>query len=183
MPRYSLNVAHRRKPAGSPGSTGGRFVPGKRPDDQVPSDVLSLPIARRDTATQPSKTENRAFFDEIAYMASVGPEVERLITQRASALSAYDTSQDSITRTRAAANALFETLDECLQAGGHQERHARIALRIHGLQVRRVKTSRFWARRRGVAPRQLPQKVNTWDWWASGDDLLGLSLLPLKQKA
>ena len=182
MPRYSLDVPHRRKPAGSPGGTGGQFSSGRRPDDQVPIGVLSLPLTGQDTATKPSKPEARAFFDEIAYMASVGPEVERLIMQRASALSVDDTNQDTITRTREAATALFETLDECLKAGGHQERYARIALRKHGLKVQRIKTNRFWARRRGVAPRPRPHTVNTWDLWAAGDDLTGLSLLPFKQK-
>ena len=85
-------------------------------------------------------------------------------------------------RSRSAANALFESLNECLLAGGHNERYARAALRKHDLRVKRVRSNRFWARRRGMALRPRPHNVNTWDFWASGDDLTGLSLLPFKQK-
>ena len=153
--------------------------------------------------------EGRAFFDWLAYEASVGPEVERLAIQRADALVASDSAQreysdalgdsenklhgtshqrlnDQTMQTgkqfRETANNLFETLDGCLSQGGNREKYARVALRRQGLRVKRMRSNRFVGRSRGVVPgRGDIHAADEWTTWCEGGSLSGLTLLPIKQ--
>ena len=161
------------------------------------------------TLQEDTPGEGRAFFDWLAYEASVGPGVERLAIQRADALVASDSAQREYTdaladtenklhgtehqrvneqtaqtniRFRESANDLFETLDGCLSQGGSKEKYARIALRRQGLKVRRMRSHRFLGRSRGVIPgRGDIHAANEWTTWCEGGSLSGLTLLPIKQ--
>ena len=142
-------------------SQGGQFAPGGRPDDQRLG--TSLTLTKSDEEQTP-----REFFDEIAYMAGIGPHIESVIAERfhvlkdhaskAQAMKEADdlmflpgddpekrdlltaAASDAREEARIRSNDLFSMLDDCLLAGGEKERHARQALRNFGLQVRRVKS-------------------------------------------
>ena len=190
----------RRSPKGS--TRGGQFAPSGRADTLILDEPLSLSPLRS------SRAESKAFFDELAYMAGVGPEIEELVGQRMDALNTHSeiarALKDSLARDfnqingegfrlgqrqksslkafRSTANQLFELLDESLQEEGIKERHARLALRKHGWKVRRIKQSnQFHMESRGVLPdarHDRPAPSGTI--WAAGEGLDGLKLVPIK---
>ena len=192
-----------RRPKGS--TRGGQFAPSGRADTLVLDDPLSLP------SPQPSRAESKAFFDELAYMAGVGPEIENLVRQRIDDLDAYTkvvraladilTSKPneingegfrmeqrraaSLKVFRSTANQLFELLDTSLLEGGPKERNARLALRKHGWKVRRIKQSnQFHLQSRGVLPdssHDRPAPSGTI--WAAGEGLSGLKIAPINQRS
>ena len=195
-----------RHPRGSP--HGGRFAPSGRPDAQVPSGALSLSIADEPTATKPSKAEARAFFDEITYMASIGPEIESMVSQRSRILKDHAAkaqamheandlmflpgddpakrdrltaaASDACEEARTLSDNLFSMLDGCLSEGGTKELYARQALRTSGLQVRRVKSPPPHYPIGVIAKHTGLYRYN-FNLWMSGRYQAGLSLTPIKR--
>ena len=166
----------RRRPKGN--TQGGQFAAGSRPDEQTLETSLTL---QEDAPDDP-----REFFDWLAYEAGVGPEVELIAMQRTEALerrTGPSGSNRNWKRYREASNQLFEMVAACYEAGGASEQHARIALRKHGISIRRVSESgRFLGRPRGVIPDPLGLRhLDECRAWASGDSRSGLSLSWISQ--
>ena len=173
------------------------------------------------------------FFNELAYMASVGPEIEVLVGARTHSLADYAekaSARDELGRGRphmseedesalvllakaaseacdeacSASNKLFARLEACLSEGGDKERFARLALRIHGLKLRRVASTpphslpgvaKVYVGRsrenalvatepnpylRHIKTHQLGRSPYNFDLWRSGRSQSGLSLTPIK---
>ena len=193
-------MATKRHSKGSP--RGGQFAPGDRPNDQRLGTSLTL--------TKPDEGQTpREFFDEIAYMASVGPRIESMIAERSHALKDHvakaqamheadqlmflpeddpetrdrltAATSDACEEARTLSNDLFSMLYNCcLAEGGTKERYARIALRNFGLQVRRIKSKPPYYPEGVVATHTGIYSYN-FNLWVSGWYESGLSLTQIKR--
>ena len=197
----------RRRPKGS--TQGGQFAPTGRPAEPVLNSALTLTDSEPSTAANHPKAETREFFDELAYMAGVGPKVEVLAGERTHALADYaekasarlavieqwphhfaEENQEELApfseaasaaceHARSLSNDLFSMLDACVTEGGDKERHARLALRVHGVKLSQAKFKPPYPVQGIVKARRGPYPYNFNLW--HGRYKSGLALAPISK--
>ena len=157
-------MSRSRQPRGT--RSGGQFVAAAHPDQQG---LSPMALDQHDQPTREvARQEAREFFNDIAYMAGVGPQIENLMQMRAETLEVFlvkKKAEDDFlsgpysprrkedmdrrhqlimdagsarAESRRVADELFHLLESCCVQGGTKERHARLALKQLGFRLRRT---------------------------------------------